>query len=574
MSGRADVRAPPRRQERLLDPVVVLGICLWAAMLLRFLNIELAVTADEGYWMHRTTRFGAAVARGDLEGTYRSGHPGVTLMWVGLLGMGPARAVSLGPERYPSAAEFQATAGYVDAFWWARYAVAVVASGLLATCVGLAWKLLGAGPGLAGGLMVLLDPYVVGMSRLLHVDAMLAPLTTVAVLAGLVYWTGGRQRRYLALSGVAAGLAMLTKAPGLFLVVFVGALAIVAGRPRAGGRPALLPLLAWGALAAATYALLWPALWRDPIGTFGRVLGFALDTGLRPHDAPNYFLGRPLTSDPGPLYYPIALGLRLSPVALVGLAAVPIVLAGRRRTEDRGRRSHPLGPRSSVLGPLVWLLVWAGLFVALMTLGAKKFDRYMLPAIWTLDLLAGASLWVLAARLRRPIGLTLLGALLAVQVGLLWRAYPYPIAFYNPVLGGVATARETILIGWGEGLDQVVGYLNGLPNADRLLVATNYHHTVRPRFAGPTAAMRPYLSRRPGPNPPPTPNYYVIYVNSAQRRSVPPEVRPLASGGRPAFVAMVQGSPYAWVYRVPWAPEYAQRAPVPPPEGEEREEEE
>jgi hypothetical protein len=393
------------------------------------------------------------------------------------------------------------------------------------------------------------------------VDALLAPLLTVTVLAALVFWTRARQRRYLALSGVAAGLALLTKAPALFVVAFVGILALAIGRPwRRGWREwrGTLPLVGWGAIVAATYALLWPALWRDPIGAVRRVAQFALNTGLQPHDAPNFFLGTPITADPGPLYYPLALGLRLGPVALCGLIALLVVL-GRRR-----------GP----VAPLVWLLVWVGLFVGLMTVGAKKFDRYMLPAIWTIDLLAGAALWIAAGWLRRPLALATLGALLLVQAGLLWRAYPYPIAFYNPLVGGVQTARETILVGWGEGLDQAVDYLNGLPNADRLLVATNYNHAVRPRFLGSTAAMRPYQSDRPSANPPPTPNYYVVYINSAQRRAVPPDVRQLAASGRPAFVATVNRVPYAWVYQVPWAPEYVEGAPRAPAGGEESEEDE
>jgi hypothetical protein len=548
----------PRAFQRLLDPVVVLGVCLWAAMALRLVTLDTSMTADEGYWMHRAVRFGAALARGDLDSTFRSGHPGVTVMWVGLLGIGSSRLGPLAADAYMSAVSLESAPGYAEAFWWTRYVMAVATAGLLTAGVGLAWKLLGAGPGLAGGLLLLLDPYVVGMSRLLHVDALLAPLLTVSVLAALVFWIGARQRRYLALSAGAAGLALLTKAPALFVVVFVGILALATGRPwRRGWREwrTMLPLVGWGAIVAATYALLWPALWRDPIGAVRRVVQFALSTGLQPHEAPNFFMGNPVSEDPGLLYYPVALALRLSPIALAGLVALAVVLARRR------------GP----VVPLLWLLVWAGLFIALMTVGAKKFDRYMLPAIWTIDLLAGAALWIAAGWLRRPLALAMLAALLLVQAGLLWRAYPYPIAFYNPLLGGVQTARDTILVGWGEGLDQAINYLNGLPNARRLLVATNYNHAVRPRFVGSTAAMRPYLRNRPSAIPPPTPNYYLLYINSAQRRSLPPEVRPLAASERPAFVATVNGVPYVWVYRVPWAPEYAEGAPSLPAGAEEGE---
>jgi hypothetical protein len=115
-------------------------------------------------------------------------------------------------------------------------------------------------------------------------------------------------------------------------------------------------------------------------------------------------------------------------------------------------------------------------------------------------------------------------------------------------------------VGWGEGLDQAVDYLNARPDADRLLVATNYNHAVRPWFRGTTAAMKPYLGSRYERLP--SPNYYIIYINSAQRESIPPEARPLIAADRPDFVGTVNGVPYAWVYRVPWASEHPREAPT------------
>ena len=43
---------------------------------------------------------------------------------------------------------------------------------------------------------------------------------------------------------------------------------------------------------------------------------------------------------------------------------------------------------------------------------------------------------------------------------------PYPLSYYNPLLGGGATASRWLLVGWGEGLDQVAVYLNAQDGAD------------------------------------------------------------------------------------------------------------
>src|SRR3712207_6445005 len=87
----------------LLDRPVILTACFALAVVLRAVGLYEGATTDEGYWMQRTVRFGAALARGDFEGTYRSGHPGVTVMWIGLLGIGPDRLAPLASPRYVEA---------------------------------------------------------------------------------------------------------------------------------------------------------------------------------------------------------------------------------------------------------------------------------------------------------------------------------------------------------------------------------------------------------------------------------------------------------------------------------------
>jgi hypothetical protein len=145
----------------------------------------------------------------------------------------------------------------------------------------------------------------------------------------------------------------------------------------------------------------------------------------------------------------------------------------------------------------------------------------------------------------------LLAALIAaVQIVLLVRVWPHPIAYYNPLAGGPERARLLVMVGWGEGLEQVADYLNGLPDAESLYVVTSYNHVLRPRFVGTTAPITPYLlSTRPPTLP--TPDYVVLYVNAIQRRQILPEVQMARASGPPVFVAQVNGLEYAWVYQIP-----------------------
>ena len=500
---------------------VLFALFIWVPLL----GLDTTLTADEGYWVQRTTRFGAALARGDLNSTYRSGHPGVTVMWIGLLGIGPTRLEPFLSPSYINFRTVERAPSYLEVLAHARRAIVVATAGLAVVIVALTWRLFGPGPALVSGALLLLDPYLVGMTRLLHPDALLAPLIAVAVLASLVFWTANGGWRYLLLSAVATGLALLTKSPALTLTVFFVLVGFVTCLTRRRWRIWRRALLVWAAVVVFTIWACWPALWVNPVGRLGDVVEFITRVGGQPHRWPNVFLGQRFTSDPGPLFYPVALAVRLSPVGLAGLLALVLVL--------RRRRVHP-----AILG----LLGFGLLFVVVMTIGSKKLDRYMLPAILLLNVLAGVGLWSAARALSgswRRVSALLLA--LGIQVALFWQASPYLLSAYSPLVGGVSGARQLVLVGWGEGLDQVVSYLNGLPDAERLVVATHYHDILRPQFRGTT--IRLYGEGRF--------DYGVVYVNMLQRNLMPTSVRKVMASQQPEFTAYVQGAPYAWVYRLP-----------------------
>lgn len=532
------------------EPLTLVTLCLVLALFPRVYGLNLVYTSDEGYWMQRSVRFAGALLTGNFAETYRSGHPGVTVMWTGMLGVGPSGALAYADERAASAPTLERAAGFNLIMAEARTAVAIFVAALLALAGYLAFRLLGPG-GALGALLLILDPYVVGMTRLLHVDALLAPLMLVSTLAGLVYWLRGRQWPYLAVSGVAAGLALLTKAPASILLPFFGLVWLAEGQPwrrsaaPGGWRTVWLGPLAWGLLAALVYVALWPTLWVQPVERLTELARFVLAVGGVPHNWPTFFLGQPTTGDPGPLFYPIAMLFRLGPVESVGLLLLVGLALARR----------PVGGAA-----VSWLAVFVVVFAWVMTLGAKKFDRYMLPALLVLDLLAGVGIWqalrLLAGWRPGPPAsrLAVAGAVLAVMAQASWLAvsYPYPIAAYNPLLGGTAAARQVIMVGWGEGLEQAAAYLNSRPNAARLNASTQYHHVLRPRFVGGTPRVP--TSR--------VVDYYVVYVNMVQRDIVPAPVKQTMAASPPAFTAMVNGVPFAWVYRGPWVLDTTTVAPT------------
>ena len=376
--------------------------------------------------------------------------------------------------------------------------------------------------------------------RILRTDALLSELMLVAVLAALAFWSGRTGWWSLAVCALATGLAWLTKTPALALLGAVPA-AAVAGvftrgaltpqpplpvRGGGGGLAELcmklvVGLMAWLAGSVLVVLAVWPAMWVRPLRAVERMAVYTQEKGGSPMDAGGFFLGLPV-ADPGPLYYAVALPLRLSPLVLIGLALwLGLRAPGLRR------------------GVGITLLIGLGLAVVLAFL-PKKADRYILPAIPFLIVVAAVGIAELATRWRqlKPAGAA--GLVLAGEVALLTLAWPYPLAAYNPVLGGAPAATAAISVGWGEGLDQVAPVLNARPDGDFLTVSTPYPEVLQAQINGRAVDLDAFDIAE----------YAVRYVAADQRRLGSPALDTVLASREPLERVEIAGVPYAELYEL------------------------
>jgi hypothetical protein len=440
--------------------LVLAAAAFLLALAPRLHGLDVFVTTDELFWAGRTGSFSRALSTGRLAETFQTGHPGVTTMWAGLAGMGFDRALRLaGERREVSRRQIAASPDFLPGLEAGRQVVAISTAAAIAICTLLAARLLGSGAALAGGALLALDPFLLAHSQLLHLDALEASFMAIALLAGLVRWLAGGGRGYLIVSAVATGLALLSKSPALFLFGFLPLVALthaLARRESLSDR--LRDLLGWAGLVLTTYVVAWPALWVAPVDTLRGVFEFARGNAATER----------ATVALDPLFYLWTVALRSTPLQLFGLGV--LLFAGLAYLTPSALRSSSGLRVTSAL----WLLAFALLFGLAMTLAAKSFDRYLLPAFPALDLLAGLGLALAAGRLRWIGGA---GALLAGAFALPVLAYPtltslpYAIDWYNPLFGGGPVAQRTIGVGWGEGLDQVARQLNRLPDPGRVRVS-------------------------------------------------------------------------------------------------------
>jgi hypothetical protein len=266
------------------------------------------------------------------------------------------------------------------------------------------------------------------------------------------------------------------------------------------------------------------------------------------HSKGNYFLGQPV-EDPGPLFYPVVLLFRTTPLSLIGLCLFVVQLVRRIWR----RRLATLTHQADAL-VLVSLLAFVVLFTTFMSMGSKKFDRYLLPAFPIVDILAGAAL---AHTLGKAIGGHWRAGSVAVAVASITvlqgiaalPQHPYYLSAYNALAGGPWLAQKALLVGWGEGLEQAADYLNNKPDAAHLRASTFYYRDITTFFKGQGEKL---VDDNPeNPIPWQGTDYVIFYVNQVQRQIPDPATVAYFQSLTPEYTFERSGIPYIQVYRTP-----------------------
>lgn len=570
----ADTGTPPQPLWRYLILLALLGA---GTLVPRGLALDRVVSPDEKRWLTHSANFYRALTHGELDQTYQIEHPGVTVMWVGTLAFlwkyptYPWEAPGQVDWRRAEVASFLRERGRapLDLLKAGHLFMALTITVVLVAAAWWAVRLFGVWSAALGAALIAADPFHIALSRLLHLDGLSSALVLLSLVTLLCYLYRGGRRIDLAMSGLAAGLAALTKSPALFLAPFTGLVLLLElaarsrSRPRPDWRWAFRSLTLWGAAALAVFVLLWPAMWVDPILTVGRVLLKAVGYAVQGHEDPLYFKGRIFDGDPGWQFYPVSYLWRTTPSVLIGLGVAAVAFTTPRfgwlpREQRR---------------PVAVLVLFALLFTAFMSLGSKKFDRYLLPIYPPLALMAGVGWtaglrWIRqrwSSRVARATVPALTLVVVGAQGGLARAAFPYYLSYYNPLLGGTTAAPAVMMVGWGEGLDQVARYLNSRSDVPvpRVMIGVwggtfSYYFKGQIRDSkfqpGPVTAHHWVNS-----------DFCVIYINQWQRQQLPRELLEYLASLDPALVVRLQGLPYAYVYDIRGVapPDYLRQPPTP-----------
>ncbi len=536
-------------------------ICLLlftVSLALRLAGLDSFLTPDENLWAARTTQFLTALSASDWAATNITGHPGVTTMWAGSLGLIARWVIARPPDAatfLASLSELAADPVRLDTLPWLRMPVALACTAAIVVAYLLARRVMDERAALLGAGLLVFDPFLLAHGRLLQMDGLLATGIAVAWLALVAAFRTG-QRRFFLLSGLSIGAALLTKSPALVMgPLMLGAIVLVRMRERGPMRRRLgciLGDLLWTGIPAAIIVfLLWPALWVEPRATLSRVWGLRTAYGGGEHELGSYWLGKPV-SEPGMLFYAATLALRTTPATSIGLLLALVASFPRRDIAASDRRTG---------WALLAFVLWFGV---VLTLGAKKFDRYLLPIFPAVDLLAAWG-WVIAlrwaaARLRarggawRPLAASIApwgsaALLVGIQAWAALAARPSYLTAYNPLAGGIRAAVRILPVGWGEGLAEAAAYLNDQPGARAGHVAAWYGKNVFGAFYRGTSFDLYYDTPAATDLYTHDVDWVVTYINQEQRGLVDPSVR--AQLGAPLHTVVQDGVTLASVYAWP-----------------------
>ncbi|MEO6077801.1 MAG: glycosyltransferase family 39 protein, partial [Candidatus Andersenbacteria bacterium] len=290
-----------------IDAYLALGLFV-VALLPRIIGLGAFLTADEKNWIGRSFEFVRAFHDLRFNDMLQTTHPGVTTLWVSGLALTAKSMISHISFADMNLIYFVKTTQFSIAFL-NSLAIPVIFIFLLLLLKNRFLAVLAT-------LFIAFDPFIIGYSRVVHVDVLMGSFLTLAVLATMLY-AKNLQRSWLVASAVLSILAILTKIPAIFIMPFM-LVALVVYHPKkivvwSFWKDRIRDASIWVLLGVVITLLIWPALLWVP-NPAGNVLVLNRDiteAAATPHDS-NEDYNLDIT------HYPYALLDRSNPVTLIG----------------------------------------------------------------------------------------------------------------------------------------------------------------------------------------------------------------------------------------------------------------
>ena len=308
----------------------------------RFFALDSHWSSDETLWLNRSAHFMSAVKQREFSETLITHHPGVITMWLAGL-----RTFFIQPRVD------------IENLAHARWFISIIVwMGLSIACL-LIYQLFGEWVALVSFVSLAYSPFFLAQSRRVHTDALATIFILLTMLLFLLYCQNRHRHCYLILSGIAFGVALMSKSYSLILLPWIPlGLFIFREKPARNFWAGIAEGICFLNCTALTVLALWPVFWIPIFGFTALCLfGFTciLFHGMKqencptefiiaaavalvlvgvmtsriawrffegvpwafrtPHEVDHFFLGK-VVNDPGWLFYPFVMLVRSTPLML------------------------------------------------------------------------------------------------------------------------------------------------------------------------------------------------------------------------------------------------------------------
>ncbi len=397
------------------------------------------INPDGVNWHYRSQQFIVGLKTHDFLRTYQHYHPGVTLMWISGVAI----------EAYKQVTNIN-TYDRTNFLAFNFVAKASVVSAQLILTILIFWlltKIIGFYKSFFTVLLFSLEPFFLGNSRMYHMDVLLTLFVFLALIC--MYLTFNKKSVvYALLTGLFIALSFLTKSIGLGTLVFAffySAYQIIKDRKN---------IKYLGLVTVTSIVMifaLFPALWVQPMFVLKNIISESERVGLK-NGHPQIVLDE-YTETADESFYPLVLLLKVSPFTLLGVVIFALLLL-----IDLTKRKLRFDLNSFTLMLFVFYI---GYFVV-MTIPAKKLDRYMLPEYPFLAIIAVFGFYKLRDFINKDkiyLGFTGAAAVAFIMLPM-FTYYPYYFTYTSPLVGTPSQANHIIAQKpFGIGMVQLRDYI-------------------------------------------------------------------------------------------------------------------
>ncbi|PIR43575.1 hypothetical protein COV24_02000 [candidate division WWE3 bacterium CG10_big_fil_rev_8_21_14_0_10_32_10] len=422
------------------------------------------VNTDAPRWKERIFHFSSALSNGNFAGTNVIYHPGVTLMWIGTIGLKFFNLLFLFFYKRP--VDLGYSFDYLSLHFVQKLFLVLFLAFLLFICLILLKRMFNTVYTILFFCIFTFEPMVLAYTRVLHTDALITFLLFTTFLL-VFYYVKNRNKIWFVLSIITSGLAFLTKSNSLFLLPFVGLLFFVHFFDTKNVKNMVLAIskkyFAWILGSIFIFFLLWPAMWVTPVSTLKDYYNGISEVGVT-DGHPQKWLGNEVI-DPGVTFYPGILFIRYTPwFYILTFSGILLFLYSiyKYRKIDKFYLTS---------------LFFVFFYIVFMTLPSKKLGRYILPIIPFLSLFATYFLYNVWEFVKKGYKLTTKAPVYIVSLLFIclsifstYKFFPEYLFYYNPLVGGFNGGRNIENPKWPLGGYVLSKYINIIPNIENINV--------------------------------------------------------------------------------------------------------